>query len=340
VTLPRPILSDMPSTGPLVDPFGRVHTYLRVSVTDRCNYRCVYCMPADGLDWMPREDILTYEEIARIVGAVRRMGITRVRLTGGEPTVRKDIVTLVEKLGALGLDDLAMTTNGHLFGRKAQAFAKAGLKRVNISLDAIDPAKFAAITRGGDVRRVLEAIEQARDAGLVPVKINAVVVAGENEDDVERLITHFAPHAADTIVRFIEVMPFEADARRSVPSRVLRERLSKRFTLTPETHVKGVGPSKYWRIEETGQIVGFISPITEHFCEACNRLRLMADGHLRTCLSRDKTPSLRDLVRDGIDDEGLENAIRAMVWGKVAGHEAHLVDGFRAFEGVMTRIGG
>jgi len=330
----------MPTEGPLVDPFGRVHTYLRVSVTDRCNYRCVYCMPADGLDWMPKDHLLTYEEVAKVVGVFERLGITRVRITGGEPTVRTDILTLVEKLGALGLKDLAMTTNGHLFGKKARAYAAVGLKRVNVSLDTLDPAQFERITRGGDVHRVLASIDAAREAGLTPIKVNAVVVAGENDDQVPALVEHFAPHAADTVIRFIEYMPFGNDPRRNVPARVLRERLSERWTLEPEERLVGAGPAKNWRIAETGQVIGFISPITEHFCHLCNRLRLMADGHLRTCLSRDDTPSLRDLVRQGISDDELALAIRRMVWGKVAGHEAHLEDGFKQFEGVMTRIGG
>ncbi len=340
MTLPPRALHAMPTEGPLVDAFGRAHTYLRVSVTDRCNYRCVYCMPAEGLAWMPREHLLTYEEIGRVVGVFRALGITRVRLTGGEPTVRRDIVQLVQRLGALGLDDLAMTTNGHVFAQRAEAFARAGLRRVNISLDTLDPEQFTRITRGGDLARVLAAIDAARAAGLTPVKINAVVVRDENEDQVERMVDHFAPHAADTVLRFIEYMPFGADARRNVPSAALRERLAQRFTLVPHDGVQGVGPSKNWRIAETGLVIGFISPMTEHFCHLCNRLRLAADGHLRTCLSRDDTPSLRDLLRSGASDEALARAVRAMVWGKVAGHEAHLEDGFRQFEGVMTRIGG
>lgn len=341
MTLPDRKLRQMPTAGPLVDPFGREHTYLRVSVTDRCNYRCVYCMPAEGLDWMPKGHLLSYEEVARVVGAFQRLGIRRVRLTGGEPTVRTDIVRLVSLLGGLGLDDLAMTTNGHLFAKRAADFAQAGLRRVNISVDTLDPDQFSRITRGGNLSRVLDSIDAARAQGLTPIKINAVIVAGENEDQVLPMVEHFAPHAADTIVRFIEYMPFGADARRNVPAAELRRRLSERYTLVEAERRAGVGPAKNWRIEETGQVVGFISPITEHFCHACNRLRLMADGHLRTCLSRDDTPSLRDLVREGATDAQVEHAIRAMVWGKVAGHEAHL-DGvaFRQFEGVMTRIGG
>jgi len=341
MSLPPRVLDTKPLSGPLVDPYGRAHTYLRVSITDRCNYRCVYCLPAEGMAWMPKGHLLTYEEVARVVSVFARMGVSRVRLTGGEPTVRRDVDGLVAMLARIdGLRDLSMTTNGHQFAKWAQRLAAAGLDRVNISLDTLDPDQFRRITRGGDLSRVLAAIDAARGAGLVPIKVNAVIVAGENEDQVPRMVEHFSPHAADTVVRFIEYMPFGDDARRNVAAAVLRDRLAERYTLVPTERQAGAGPAVNWRIEETGLVVGFISAITEHFCQSCNRLRLMADGHLRTCLSRDDTPSLRDLLRDGLDDEALERAIREMVWHKVPGHEAHLEQGFRRFEGVMTRIGG
>jgi cyclic pyranopterin phosphate synthase len=232
--------------------------------------------------------------------------------------------------------DLSMTTNGHLFAAKAGAFAAAGLRRVNISLDSLDPEQFRRITRGGDLGRVVDAIDAARAHRLVPIKINAVIIGGENEDQVERLVERFAPHAADTMVRFIEWMPFDRNdpARRHVPARALRDRLGPMEPLA----AAGGGPATDFRLP-SGLRVGFISPITEHFCQACNRLRLQADGHLRTCLSREAKRSLRDLLRDGATDERLEAEIRERLWGKVAGHEAHLEDG-QAFEGVMTAIGG
>lgn len=331
-----------PATGPLVDRFARRHDYLRVSVTDRCNYRCTYCMPAEGLKWLRRDDLLTFEEITRVVSVFARLGVRRIRLTGGEPTVRKDLPSLVEMIAAIpGIDDIAMTTNGHLFAGSAARFAAAGLKRVNISIDSLDPGQFARMTRGGDLSRVLAAIDAAREHGMTPIKLNCVVVAGENEDQVERLVERFAPHAADTEVRFIEYMPFEKDDRRKhLPVAVLRERLAARWTLTPIPRTVGGGPARAWRVEGTGQTIGFISPMTEHFCEACNRLRLQADGHLRTCLSRDRTPSVRDLLRAGISDDQLDAALRGMVWQKVAGHEADRLDDWRGFEGVMTSIGG
>ena len=342
--LPTPVDGlEMPRTGPLIDRFGRQHTYVRVSVTDRCNYRCVYCMPAEGMDWMPKESLLTYEEVGRIVGVLARMGVHRVRLTGGEPTVRRDIDELVARLGAIdGIRDLSMTTNGHLFAKRAQTLADAGLRRINVSIDTLDPEQFKALTRGGDLARALDAIDAARAAGLTPVKLNAVMVRGENDEQMFRLVEHFAPFAADTQVRFIEAMPFTGgiDRRTHLSAGEMRTRLAERFTLEPVERAVGGGPATTYRIAENGLVVGFISPITEHFCHTCNRLRLMADGHLRTCLSREPNPSLRDVLRGGADDDLLEYAIRNQVWGKVPGHEAHLESDWKAFEGVMTRIGG
>ena len=340
MSLPRPVPGlALRDSGPLLDPFGRVHTYLRVSVTDRCNYRCTYCMPEEGLSWMPRESVLSYEEIGRVVGVFAGLGVRRVRLTGGEPLVRKDIVRLVEVLGAQGLEDLSMTTNAHLLAPLAETLRAAGLRRVNVSCDAVDPEVFRQMTRTGDVVPVLAGIEAARRAGLLPVKVNAVVVEGQNDGEAVRLVEHFARWPQEIVVRFIEQMPFGGVKQGTVPAQRTRERLSARYTLTPLGEGQG-GPAVDWRVEETGQTVGFISPITEHFCHRCNRLRLEADGHLRTCLSRDDTPSLRDLLRGGATDAELARAVRRMVWGKVAGHEAHLEEGWRAFEGVMTQIGG
>lgn len=332
----------MPTQGPLTDAFGRVHTYVRVSVTDRCNLRCTYCMPAEGLDWMPRATLLTYEEVVRVVRVLVQMGIRRVRLTGGEPTVRRDLPELVQGLGALGLDDLAMTTNGITFAKVAQQYADAGLKRVNISLDSVAPDRFARMTRGGDLSRVLASIDAAIAAGLTPVKINAVMVAGNNDDELFHMVEHFTPLAEHVQVRFIEAMPFSGGVSRRthLAAKVMRGRLGRRYTLEPVPRRVGGGPATTWQIAESGLVVGFISPITEHFCDACNRLRLMADGHLRTCLSREAAPTLRDVMRGGASDREIELAIRRQVWGKTAGHEAHLEEDWSSFEGVMTRIGG
>ena len=322
---------------PLVDGFGRVHTYMRVSVTDRCNFRCVYCMPAEGFDWMPREDLLTYEEIARLVRVFASMGIQRVRLTGGEPLIRRDLEHLVEELGQIeGLTDIALTTNAHRLAGCAQRLKDAGLTRINVSLDSLDPERFSALTRGGRLNKVLEGIDAAVAAGLTPVKINAVMLAGENEDELFDLVERFS--GPEYVLRFIEYMPFEARWHRCVPARELRKRLRTRWSMEPLGERLGDGPAVNWRLSN-GARVGFISPLSEKFCSTCNRLRLMADGHLRTCLSDDGTPSLRDFLRNDSPDEAIADAIRAMVMTKREGHNA-TEEGGTPFEGVMTRVGG
>jgi cyclic pyranopterin phosphate synthase len=298
-------------------------------------------MPPEGLSWQPRSELLTYEEIGRIVGVFSGLGIQKVRLTGGEPTVRADIEALIERIASCpGIDDIAMTTNGHTLAKLAPRLARAGLKRINVSLDTLNPDRFASLTRGGRLDWVLAGIDAARAAGIRPIKINAVLMRGENDHEVFDLVEYFSRWAADTELRFIEYMPFGERRHASVPSQELRTRLSSRYTLSPATSRSATeGPARRWKIEETGLNVGFISPLSEHFCATCNRLRLMCDGHLRTCLAHDDTPSLRDLVRSGVDDTGLEQAIRRMVYAKPDGHEA-TVDGGVHFEGVMTRIGG
>jgi cyclic pyranopterin phosphate synthase len=328
-------------SAPLEDSFGRVHTYLRVSVTDRCNYRCVYCMPEEGLTWMPREDILGFEEIARLVRIMAGMGISKVRITGGEPTLRTDIIKLVEALRAIdGIEDIAMTTNGHTLAKLAKPLADAGLNRVNVSIDTLDPAHFGRLTRGGKLDRVLAGIVAARVAGLVPIKLNAVILEGENSDQIFDLVDYCAADAADTELRFIEYMPFEERKFKSVPAEVLRETLRKRYTLEALSPPgRRDGPATHVRLKQNGLKLGFISPLSEHFCASCNRLRLMTDGHLRTCLAHDDTPSLRDLMRAGLTDSQLEEEIRAMVMGKPSGHDCQITGG-TLFEGVMTSIGG
>jgi len=338
--LPEPVPGlEKPSAGGLLDRFGRQHDYVRLSVTDRCNYRCTYCMPATGMKFFPRKELLSFAEMERIVRVLARCGVRRVRLTGGEPTVRPGIEMLVGSLANIdGVEDLSMTTNGHRLAPIAAILAKAGLQRVNISIDSLDPERFGRLTRGGDLSAVIRGIDAAVLAGLTPLKLNMVVVGGENEEEVESLVA-FASERKATL-RLIEFMPFDGNGslRRHVPSRVLRDRLARRWHLEPMESTGG-GPAKQWMISELGVAIGFISPITEHFCQACNRLRVQADGHLRTCLSREAQPSLRDVLRAGASDEQLERDIRDRLWAKVPGHEAHL-EAPRAFEGVMTAIGG
>ena len=298
-------------------------------------------MPEEGLNWVPRQDILTYEEIARIVRVMASMGIRKVRISGGEPTLRTDIITLVEHIARVpGIEDIAMTTNGHTLAKLAPALAAAGLNRINVSIDAIDSAVFRRLTRGGDVERVIQGIEAARRAGIGPIKLNAVVLEGENEDQLDALIDYASDNPDDTEVRFIEYMPFEQRRFKTVRASILRERLRQRFTLEPIGSAGPMaGPAQRVRLRETGLTVGFISPLSEHFCATCNRLRLMANGHLRTCLAHEDTPSLRDLIRAGTSDPQLTAHIRDMVMGKPIGHDCQ-IDGGTLFEGVMTAIGG
>jgi len=325
--------------GPLEDRFGRAHTYLRVSVTDRCNYRCVYCMPAGGLSWQPKDEQLSSAEIIRLVQIFVGMGVQKVRLTGGEPTLRADLPALVEGLARLpGLRDLALSTNGHTLAALAPRLRAAGLHRVNISLDSLDPDRFRALTRGGDLARVLAGVDAALSAGLRPVKINAVLLRGHNDDEAPALVAWALERAPHLELRFIEYMPFEARWHQSVPAAELRRALAPRFPLEPDGPRGPLdGPARRFRVGPLK--VGFISPLSEHFCATCNRLRLGSDGHLRTCLAHEDTPSLRDLLRGGADDAALAAAIRAMVAGKPEGHSA-LLDGGTPFEGVMTGIGG
>jgi cyclic pyranopterin phosphate synthase len=329
---------------PLLDRFGRLHSYLRISVTDRCNYRCLYCMPEEGLSWIPRQQLLSYEEIARIVSVVAPLGIRRVRLTGGEPTVRRDILELVGAIGRIpGIDDLSITTNGQLFGPLAESFKEAGLKRVNISLDSLDLEQFSRITRGGSLKAVIHAVEASLKAGLAPVKINMVVCGGEGPASNLHQVLPLSEWCLERGVelRFIEYMPFGDRWHTTVSAAAVREKLGEVFELKAGAASSGGGPAKYWEAHKGGKLlrVGFISPLTEHFCASCNRLRLLADGDLRTCLAHEKTPNLRNVVRGGASDAELEEVIRLIVRGKPAGHEAQ-VEGGKAFEGVMTAIGG
>jgi cyclic pyranopterin phosphate synthase len=298
-------------------------------------------MPEEGYEWMPKEQLLSYEEILTLVRVFVSLGIRSVRLTGGEPTLRKDLVHLVQGLSQIdGLEDLAMTTNAFRLASMAEPLARAGLSRINVSLDSLSPKRFEELTRGGRLSDVLEGISASREAGLGPVKINAVVLRGVNDDEVVDWVAFFSKHASDTVLRFIEYMPFETRLHQCVTAQEILDRLGERYTVTPlESGAIGRGPARRWVVEETGLELGFIAPLSERFCAACNRLRLMADGHLRTCLAHDDTPSLLGLVRDGASDAAIEHAIRWMVFGKPEGHFCE-TDGGEVFGGVMTQVGG
>lgn len=291
------------------DRFGRTINYLRVSVTDRCNLRCVYCMPEEGVPWQPHADILTYEEITRVVELAAGLGLKRVRLTGGEPLVRKGIANLVESLVRIPeIEEISLTTNGTLLRYLAEELAAAGLMRVNVSLDTLQPEKFRRITRGGNLQNVLDGIAAAERAGLAPVKINVVVVRGVNDDELVDLARLTIDHPWQ--VRFIELMPvgnqqdwgqsFLSAEQRYFPIKEILQNLDC-LGLVPAAAVKGNGPARSLQIPGAAGTLGFISPIGEHFCGGCNRLRLTADGRLRPCLLDDLEIPIREPLRAGED---------------------------------------
>jgi cyclic pyranopterin phosphate synthase len=307
------------------DPFGREITYLRVSVTDRCDFRCVYCM-AEDMTFLPKSEILSLEELDRVCSAFVGLGVRKLRLTGGEPLVRRDIMTLFKSLGRHlktgALDELTVTTNGSQLARHAEALREAGVRRVNVSLDTLDPVKFAAITRWGKLEKVLAGIEAAKQAGL-QIKINTVALKGVNEDEVDRLIGWCGAEGFD--LTFIEVMPMGeigGDARldQYLPLSLLRARLAKSWTLDEIDHRTG-GPARYVRVRETGGRLGFITPLTHNFCESCNRVRLTCTGTLYMCLGQEDAADLRAPVRQSEGDEELIAAIREAISRKPRGHD-------------------
>jgi cyclic pyranopterin phosphate synthase len=307
----------------MVDPFGRQISYLRVSVTDRCDFRCVYCM-AEDMTFLPKADILTLEELDRLAAAFIRLGTRKIRLTGGEPLVRRDVMRLVRSLGArigTGLDELTLTTNGSQLGRFAGELRAAGVRRINVSLDTLSPQTFAAITRWGKIDKTLDGIFAARAAGLA-VKINTVALKGVNEDEFDALLAWCGEHGFDLCL--IETMPMgEIDADRTdqyLPLSLVRSRLRRRWTLN-ETEYRTGGPARYYDVAETGRRIGFITPMTHNFCESCNRVRLTCTGTLYMCLGQDDQADLRAVLRAGADDAALEAAIRAAIARKPRGHD-------------------
>ncbi len=315
----------MTQVPPVLDPFGRAITYLRVSVTDRCDLRCVYCM-AEEMHFLPKKDVLSLEELERLAGAFIRLGTRKIRLTGGEPLVRRDVMRLVERLGARlgpegGLDELTLTTNGTQLARFAQGLAAAGMRRINVSLDTLDPAKFTMMTRWGRIEATLEGIEAARAAGLA-VKINAVAMKGVNEDEFDDLIAWCGEQGHDLCL--IETMPMgeieEDRTEQYLPLSLVRSRLRRRWTLD-ETDYRTGGPARYFTVRETGRRIGFITPMTHNFCESCNRVRLTCTGTLYMCLGQDDQADLRAVLRAGADDATLDAAIRAAIARKPKGHD-------------------
>jgi cyclic pyranopterin phosphate synthase len=331
----------MPTEGPLVDRFGRVHDDLRLSVTDRCNLRCVYCMPAAGMTFLPRAEILSFEEITRVARVARDLGVRSVRLTGGEPLVRRGISDLVARIAALGFDDVALTTNAMLLSPMARRLASSGLRRVNISCDSLRPERFSAIRRRGTLDVVLDAMGAAEDAGLTPIKVNVVLLRGRNDDE----IIDFAAFARDTgrIVRFIEYMPLDAEGTWErallVPGREVVERVGAVWPLEAVQQHGDPAPADRYRFSDGKGEIGVISAVTEPFCGTCNRLRLTADGAIRNCLFSDAEHSVRDVLRDGGSDADVALLLRRAVWGKLPGHGINEPDFLRPRRS-MSMIGG
>jgi cyclic pyranopterin phosphate synthase len=322
----------------LSDSFQRPIDYLRISVTDRCNLRCIYCMPAEGINLLQHEAILSYEEIYRVAVAAAELGIKKVRITGGEPLVRIGLSRLIQMLAQIDtIDDIALTTNGTLLAQYAEELKAAGLRRVNISLDSLKADRFKQITRVGNLDDVLAGIEAAGAAGLNPIKINMVVMAGVNDDE----LLDFARKTVEDgwHVRFIEHMPFNQEMARTsfVPVNVIRERLAALGELEPCTF-KGNGPAKYYRLPRANGTIGFITPISEHFCFRCNRLRLTADGKLRPCLLSEKEFDLRQPLRSGISDEELKKLIKRAVANKPRQHK--LAQGYVPQDRPFSQVGG
>lgn len=324
----------------LVDPFGRVIKDLRISITDRCNFRCTYCMPAEGMDWLPRSHVMTFEEIERLARLfVERYGVEGIRLTGGEPTVRAHLPLLVRKLAALGID-LAMTTNGASFRLLANELRDAGLRRVNISLDTLDRAKFERMTRRDALERVLDGIEAAKEAGFDPVKINAVIERGVNDDEIIDLATFGRERGVE--VRFIELMPLDATGHWVTDKVVGQDEIVAAIDAVypiEQLPARGAAPADRWRYLDGRGTVGIIPTVTKPFCGDCDRVRLTAEGQFRTCLFATDEFDLMTAMRNGETDDQLAQRIERAVGTKWAGHRINQVNFVRPNRS-MSQIGG
>ena len=333
---------------PLVDTFGRVHRDLRISVTDRCNYRCTYCMPEDGLEWLPRHEVLTFEEIEAVASVlVNRFGVDSIRLTGGEPTMRANLTLLVSKLAALSDPvrriDLSLTTNGSTLRRQARALREAGLERINISLDSLIPERFERLTRRDDLDAVLDGIDAALEAGFEPVKLNVVAMAGVNEDE----LVDFARFGRDrgVTVRFIEFMPLDADDAWTSESVLTREQIVAAIDAVHplEPVRRGSEPAERFRYRDGHGEVGVIASVTQPFCGSCDRIRLTSEGGLRNCLFATDEVDLRAILRGGGSAEAVEEALASAivesVRAKAEGHAIGQVNFIRPAKS-MSQIGG
>jgi cyclic pyranopterin phosphate synthase len=331
-----------PTEPRLADAFHRPITYLRISVTDRCNLRCVYCMPEEGLPWIDKREILTYEEIAEIVRAAAKVGVRSIRLTGGEPLIRKDLHHLVAMISAIpGIDDIALSSNGLLLAEQVQDLVAAGFTRVNVSLDTLREDRFATIARRPGLDRVLAGIDAAFAAGLGPIKLNCVVMRGQNDDEIGAFaeLTRTRPLA----VRFIEVMPVEenVEGHRSqyVSAREMLERIGAIDALHPVDGPPGNGPARYYAFDGAAGSVGVISPLSHDYCDTCNRVRLSADGRLKLCLFGDHFIDLRTPVRSGAGDDALIGILRGSMYVKPERHHLEIGQTASAMR-ALSEIGG
>ncbi len=328
---------------PLIDSYERKIDYLRMSITDRCNLRCVYCMPAEGIELARSSDILRYEELLRIARIAAAHGVSKLRLTGGEPLVRKGLVEFISELSKIeGIKDLSLTTNGVLLAEYAERLKEAGLDRVNVSLDSLDRERFAKVTRGDDLDKVLKGLERAQEVGLTPVKINMVVIKGFNDDEIMdfAMLTKVKPYH----VRFIEYMPFDTaegwKREKCLSVNEIRRMIEAVEPLEESKGAsKGAGPATRFRFKDAIGEVGFISPVTNHFCGSCNRLRLTSDGKLRTCLFSDREIDLRTALRDGSPDEEIERILFRAAAEKPSGHTIN-ENIFKKCSKTMSLIGG
>ncbi len=325
----------------MLDQYGRPIRDLRISLTDRCNLRCVYCMPEEGISFLPREDLMRLDEILTLTRIAAELGVVKVRLTGGEPTVRPDLVDIVRGIAQIpGIRDIAMTTNGVRLRTLAGPLARAGLRRVNVSLDTLNPEVFARITRGGRLQDVLEGLRAAEEAGLVPIKVNAVVVRGFNHEEVVDLAALTLNRAWE--VRFIEVMPFGEVADLALAGVVRSEetmaRIEAAFGPLEPLDLSGGDPARTYRIPGAAGTLGFISPISDPFCSRCGRLRLTADGKLRLCLLRDDEEDLLTPLRRGVPYDELREIFRAAAYRRPFGHA--LAERMYPQHRVMIQIGG
>jgi len=332
-----------PADPRLVDRFGRVATDLRISLTDRCNLRCTYCMPAEGLPWMPRAEQLTDAELVRLITiAVRDLGVHELRFTGGEPLLRRGLEDVIAASSALTpRPDISLTTNGIGLAGRAAALAAAGVNRLNVSLDTLRPDRFAEITRRDRLTDVLAGMEAARDAGLSPVKINTVLLRGVNDDEAVDLLRFAVARGFE--LRFIEQMPLDAQhgwqRAEMVTAGEILAALRTAFALTPDGHDRGAAPAERWLVDGGPAAVGVIASVTRPFCGACDRTRLTADGQVRSCLFARTETDLRALLRGGSPDDEIAEAWRTAMWGKLAGHGID-EPGFLQPDRPMSAIGG